>query len=170
MSDLTGSEGVGPRSAGLNESARDIFPGGVSSPVRAFRGVGGEPPVMRRAMGALLTDVDGRIYVDLIGSWGPMVVGHGHPEVLNAVQERIKRGVSTGTPSPDEVRLGPTSTAGAPRPPDRVIRLKTTGISPGLWMEDGKGHVYLFKFVPGEKPAQWAEAISRLGRVPITDA
>jgi glutamate-1-semialdehyde 2,1-aminomutase len=99
-------EGVGPRSHGLNEMARDLFPGGVSSPVRAFKGVGGEPPVIRRAMGALLTDVDGRIYVDMLGSWGPMVLGHGHPEVTHAVIERIKRGVSTGTPSPDEVRLG----------------------------------------------------------------
>ena len=99
-------EGVGPRSRGLNQAARDLFPGGVSSPVRAFKGVGGEPPVIRRAMGALLTDVDGRIYVDLVGSWGPMVLGHGLPEVVTAVTERIKRGVSTGTPSPDEVRLG----------------------------------------------------------------
>jgi len=98
-------EGVGPRSRGLNEMARELFPGGVSSPVRAFKGVGGQPPVIRRAMGALLTDVDGRIYVDLLGSWGPMVLGHGHPEVMKAVRERMTRGVSTGTPSPDEVRL-----------------------------------------------------------------
>jgi glutamate-1-semialdehyde 2,1-aminomutase len=97
---------VGPRSRRWNEAARALFPGGVSSPVRAFRGVGGEPPVIRRAEGPWLEDVDGRRYVDLVGSWGPMVLGHGHPEVLRAVVARVRRGVSTGTPSPDEVRLG----------------------------------------------------------------
>jgi glutamate-1-semialdehyde 2,1-aminomutase len=96
---------VGPRSRRWNEVARRLFPGGVSSPVRAFRAVGGEPPVIRRAEGALLVDVDGREYVDLVGSWGPMVLGHGHPEVLRAVGRRLRRGVGTGTPSPDEVRL-----------------------------------------------------------------
>ena len=101
---MTGT--AGPRSHDLNEVARGLFPGGVSSPVRAFKSVGGEPPVIRRAMGALLTDVDGRIYVDMIGSWGPMILGHGYPEVSSSVTERIKRGVSTGTPCPDEVRLG----------------------------------------------------------------
>ncbi|MFV1958684.1 MAG: glutamate-1-semialdehyde 2,1-aminomutase [Planctomycetota bacterium] len=106
MQETTPAIGVGARSHALNEIARSMFPGGVSSPVRAFGGVGGEPPVIRRAMGALLTDVDGNIYVDMIGSWGPMVIGHGHPEVIQAVTERIRRGVSTGTPSPDEVRLG----------------------------------------------------------------
>ncbi len=98
--------GVGPRSRALNRLARELFPGGVSSPVRAFQSVGGEPPVIRRAMGALLTDVDGRIYVDLVGSWGPMILGHGYREVVLSVEERVRRGVSTGTPSPDEVRLG----------------------------------------------------------------
>jgi glutamate-1-semialdehyde 2,1-aminomutase len=97
---------LGPRSRRWNEAARELFPGGVSSPVRAFKGVGGEPPVIRRAEGAWLEDVDGRRYVDLVGSWGPMVLGHGHPEVLRAVERRLRRGVSTGTPSPDEVRLG----------------------------------------------------------------
>jgi glutamate-1-semialdehyde 2,1-aminomutase len=62
--------------------------------------------VIRRAEGAFLVDVDGRAYVDLVGSWGPMVLGHGHPQVLKAVARRMARGVSTGTPSPDEVRLG----------------------------------------------------------------
>jgi glutamate-1-semialdehyde 2,1-aminomutase len=100
------ADGLGPRSRGFNDRARALFPGGVSSPVRAFRGVGGEPPVIRRADGAWLTDVDGRRYVDLLCSWGPMILGHGHPEVLAAVGARIARGVSTGTPSPDEVRLG----------------------------------------------------------------
>jgi glutamate-1-semialdehyde 2,1-aminomutase len=96
---------VGPKSRAWNAAARKLCPGGVSSPVRAFRGVGGEPPVIRSARGAYLVDVDGRRYVDLVGSYGPMVLGHGHPEVLRAVRARLGRGVSTGTPSPDEVEL-----------------------------------------------------------------
>ncbi len=83
-----------------------MFPGGVNSPVRAFKAVGGEPPVIRAARGAWLVDVDGNRYVDLVGAWGPMILGHGHPAVLSAVSRRIQRGVATGTPSPDEVRLG----------------------------------------------------------------
>jgi len=98
--------GVGPRSRAYNRITAGLFPGGVSSPVRAFGGVGGEPPVIRKARGAILTDVDGREYVDLLGSWGPMILGHGHPAVERAVIARIRRGVTTGTPSPDEARLG----------------------------------------------------------------
>jgi glutamate-1-semialdehyde 2,1-aminomutase len=99
------SGGAGPRSKALNRVARTLFPGGVSSPVRAFRAVGGEPVVVRKAKGAWLTDVDGNRYVDLIGAWGPMIVGHGNPRVLAAVSRRLRRSVATGTPSPDEVRL-----------------------------------------------------------------
>ena len=98
--------GAGPRSKALNAVARTLFPGGVNSPVRAFRSVGGEPPVVRKAKGAWLTDVDGNRYVDLIGAWGPMIVGHGHPAVVAAVTRRVRRSVATGTPSPDEPRLG----------------------------------------------------------------
>ena len=98
--------GVGPRSHAFNQVTGGLFPGGVSSPVRAFRGVDGEPPVIRKARGAWLQDVDGRRYVDLIGSWGPMILGHAHPEVTRAIQARVRRGLGTGTPSPDEARLG----------------------------------------------------------------
>jgi glutamate-1-semialdehyde 2,1-aminomutase len=98
--------GAGARSRASNAAARRLFPGGVSSPVRAFRSVGGEPPVIAAAKGAWLTDVDGRRYVDLIGAWGPMIVGHGHPAVVAAVTARMRRGSATGTPSPDEVALG----------------------------------------------------------------
>ena len=101
-----GQGGAGPRSRALNAVARGLFPGGVNSPVRAFKSVGGEPPVIRAAKGAWLTDVDGHRYVDLIGAWGPMILGHGHPTVLSAVTRRLKRSVATGTPSPDEPRLG----------------------------------------------------------------
>ena len=103
--DAGGRGGAGPRSLALNAVARAIFPGGVNSPVRAFKSVGGEPPVIRAAKGAWLTDVDGRRYVDLIGAWGPMILGHGHPAVLAAVTRRLRRSVATGTPSPDEPRL-----------------------------------------------------------------
>ena len=102
----SGRGGAGPRSRALNAVARRLFPGGVNSPVRAFKSVGGEPPVIRAAKGAWLTDVDGHRYVDLIGAWGPMIVGHSHPAVVAAVTRRMRRGSATGTPSPDEPRLG----------------------------------------------------------------
>ena len=102
---MSSGGGAGPRSRAYNRVARGLFPGGVNSPVRAFKSVGGEPPVIRAAKGAWLTDVDGRRYVDCVGAWGPMVVGHGHPAVLAAVTRRMRRSVATGTPSPDEPRL-----------------------------------------------------------------
>ena len=94
-----------PASAALFERARAVVPGGVNSPVRAFRSVGGTPRFVVSATGAYLTDADGREYVDLIGSWGPMIVGHAHPEVLCAVTEAAGRGFSYGTPSENEVAL-----------------------------------------------------------------
>ncbi|MYM19910.1 glutamate-1-semialdehyde 2,1-aminomutase [Brevibacterium sp. 5221] len=93
------------RSRELFARAQRVIPGGVNSPVRAFGAVGGTPRFIERAQGALLTDADGREYVDLIGSWGPMILGHAHPQVLAAVQEAAARGFSFGTPSENEVRL-----------------------------------------------------------------
>ncbi|WP_151952483.1 glutamate-1-semialdehyde 2,1-aminomutase [Brevibacterium sp. Marseille-P9724] len=93
------------KSQELFERALKAIPGGVNSPVRAFGAVGGTPRFMHSAEGALLTDVDGNEYVDLIGSWGPMIVGHAHPEVLGVVQETAARGFSFGTPSVPEVEL-----------------------------------------------------------------
>ncbi|GGB42715.1 glutamate-1-semialdehyde 2,1-aminomutase [Flexivirga endophytica] len=92
-------------SAALLQRARDVTPGGVNSPVRAFRGVGGTPRFIASAKGPWLTDVDGNRYVDLICSWGPMILGHAHPDVLAAVQEAATRGFSFGTPSENEVAL-----------------------------------------------------------------
>ena len=106
MSQDDALSGAGPRSHEINEESAGLFPGGVSSPVRAFRGVGGEPIVMASAQGALLRDVDGREYVDLIGAWGPMILGHRHPDVEAAIIARIQQSVMTGTPSPDETELG----------------------------------------------------------------
>ena len=93
------------RSDELLARARAIVPGGVNSPVRAFRAVGGTPRFMASGQGPWLTDVDGRRYVDLICSWGPMILGHAHPEVLAAVQESAAKGFSFGTPSENELLL-----------------------------------------------------------------
>ncbi|HSX68150.1 glutamate-1-semialdehyde 2,1-aminomutase [Nocardioides sp.] len=92
-------------SAALFERARAVTPGGVNSPVRAFNAVGGTPRFVRSAQGAWLTDVDGNEYVDLICSWGPMLLGHAHPEVQAAVAEAVARGTSYGTPTVPEVEL-----------------------------------------------------------------
>ncbi|QCX28688.1 glutamate-1-semialdehyde-2,1-aminomutase [Nocardioides jishulii] len=92
-------------SGALFERARAVTPGGVNSPVRAFNAVGGTPRFIRSAQGAWLTDVDGNDYVDLICSWGPMLLGHAHPEVLAEVNAAVARGTSYGTPTEPEVEL-----------------------------------------------------------------
>ncbi|HEU4512153.1 MAG TPA: glutamate-1-semialdehyde 2,1-aminomutase [Nocardioidaceae bacterium] len=92
-------------SAGLFARASAVTPGGVNSPVRAFNAVGGTPRFIESARGAYLTDVDGNEYVDLVASWGPMLLGHAHPEVLTAVHEAVARGTSYGTPTRPEVEL-----------------------------------------------------------------
>ncbi|WP_240770516.1 glutamate-1-semialdehyde 2,1-aminomutase [Nocardioides sp. GY 10127] len=89
----------------LFDRARAVTPGGVNSPVRAFNAVGGTPRFIRSAQGAWLTDVDGNEYVDLICSWGPMLLGHAHPEVQAAVAAAVARGTSYGTPTEPEVEL-----------------------------------------------------------------
>ncbi len=86
-------------------AAERTIPGGVNSPVRAFRGVGGDPVFMQRAQGAYLFDVEDKRYIDYIGSWGPMVAGHAHPAVIQAVQAAAAQGLSFGTPTPLEVRM-----------------------------------------------------------------
>ncbi|MGD8680632.1 MAG: glutamate-1-semialdehyde 2,1-aminomutase [Lysobacterales bacterium] len=85
--------------------ARRHIPGGVNSPVRAFNGVGGDPVFFERAEGACLYDVDGRSYIDYVGSWGPMITGHAHPDIVAAVQEAAARGLSFGAPCPAEVEM-----------------------------------------------------------------
>ncbi|MFH0899027.1 MAG: glutamate-1-semialdehyde 2,1-aminomutase [Pseudomonadota bacterium] len=84
------------RSRTLFEKATQLFPGGVNSPVRAFRSVGGSPLVMARGEGAQVWDVDGNKYLDYVGSWGPLILGHAHPEVLAAIGETMARGTSFG--------------------------------------------------------------------------
>ncbi|WP_256105506.1 glutamate-1-semialdehyde 2,1-aminomutase [Streptomyces sp. ODS05-4] len=94
-----------PVSQTLFDRASRVTPGGVNSPVRAFRAVGGTPRFMVSGSGPYLTDADGREYVDLVCSWGPMILGHAHPEVTAAVQDAVARGTSFGTPGEGEVAL-----------------------------------------------------------------
>jgi glutamate-1-semialdehyde 2,1-aminomutase len=94
-----------PVSQALFDRASAIVPGGVNSPVRAFRAVGGTPRFMSQGKGPWLTDADGRRYVDLVCSWGPLIHGHAHPEIVAAVQEAAARGTSFGTPTAGEVDL-----------------------------------------------------------------
>ncbi len=94
----------------LFERARQLLPGGVNSPVRAFKSVGGEPFFTARADGACLWDVEGKRYIDYVGSWGPMIVGHNHPYVREAVARAIQDGLSFGTPCPAEVTMAETLT------------------------------------------------------------
>ncbi len=91
--------------ADLFERSQRVIPGGVNSPVRAFRAVGGTPPFIRSAEGAWLTDVEGRRYIDYVGSWGPLVVGHAHPEVVSAVQKAAASGLSYGAPTEAELEM-----------------------------------------------------------------
>jgi glutamate-1-semialdehyde 2,1-aminomutase len=93
------------RSTELIEQARRVIPGGVNSPVRAFRGVGGDPVFFARGRGPYLYDVDGNEYVDYVGSWGPLILGHAHPEVLEAIAAAAADGTSFGAPTEREVRF-----------------------------------------------------------------
>jgi glutamate-1-semialdehyde 2,1-aminomutase len=108
----------------LFRRARAVTPGGVNSPVRAFRAVGGTPRFIRSAQGAWLTDVDGNEYVDLICSWGPMLLGHAHPEVQAAVTAAVARGTSYGAPTEPEVELAEEIVA---RTPVDQVRFVSSG-------------------------------------------
>ena len=93
------------RSETLFDEAKQYIPGGVNSPVRAFARVGGQPVFFREGKGAYLTDEDNNQYIDYIGSWGPMILGHAHPEVVEAVQSAMSRGLSFGAPTEIETRI-----------------------------------------------------------------
>ena len=100
--------------AQLHDLAEQLMPGGVSSPVRAFRAVGGEPPFIVAGQGARVRDADGREYIDLICSWGPLIAGHAHPAVVAAITAQAARGTSYGMPTPGEVELAALITAALP--------------------------------------------------------
>lgn len=93
------------RSQKLFQRAQHFIPAGVNSPVRAFRSVGGTPPFIQRGKGAVVWDADGRAYIDYVGSWGPLIVGHAHPDVVRAVREAAERGLSFGAPTEQEVEM-----------------------------------------------------------------
>ncbi|MGC4110991.1 MAG: glutamate-1-semialdehyde 2,1-aminomutase [Nocardioides sp.] len=112
------------RSEALFARASAVTPGGVNSPVRAFRAVGGTPRFIASASGARLTDVDGQEYVDLVGSWGPMLLGHAHPEVMAAVRDALERGTSYGAPTEAEVELAEEIVG---RTPVDQVRLVSSG-------------------------------------------
>ncbi|MFC7966219.1 glutamate-1-semialdehyde 2,1-aminomutase [Streptomyces cinereoruber] len=114
-----------PVSQTLFDRASLVTPGGVNSPVRAFRAVGGTPRFMVSGSGPYLTDADGREYVDLVCSWGPMILGHAHPEVTAAVQAAVARGTSFGTPGEGEVALGEEIVARVE--PVEQVRLVSSG-------------------------------------------
>ncbi|TQM06628.1 glutamate-1-semialdehyde 2,1-aminomutase [Pseudoxanthomonas sp. 3HH-4] len=105
--------------------AQELLPGGVNSPVRAFKSVGGEPFFVQRADGAWLHDVDGNRYIDYVGSWGPMIVGHNHPAVREAVQAAIQNGLSYGAPCPAEVTMAETITRLVPS--CEMVRMVNSG-------------------------------------------
>ncbi|MEV7140064.1 glutamate-1-semialdehyde 2,1-aminomutase [Streptomyces tauricus] len=114
-----------PVSQTLFDRAAAVTPGGVNSPVRAFRTVGGTPRFMVSGNGPYLTDADGREYVDLVCSWGPMILGHSHPEVIEAVQAAVSRGTSFGTPGEGEVALAEEIVARVA--PVEQVRLVSSG-------------------------------------------
>lgn len=93
------------RSISLFQEAQNLFPGGVNSPVRAFRAVGGQPLFIERGEGPYLFDVDGNRYIDYVLSWGPLITGHAHPTIVQAIQQAAMKGTSYGAPSPLEIEL-----------------------------------------------------------------
>jgi glutamate-1-semialdehyde 2,1-aminomutase len=104
----------GARSRALLRRAERVIPGGVNSPVRAYRAVGGSPPFLARGKGAYVWDADGRRYVDYVGSWGPLILGHAHPAVLRAVARAAQRGTSFGAPTAGEVEIAEAICAALP--------------------------------------------------------
>ena len=93
------------KSEQLFEKAQKVIPGGVNSPVRAFKGVGGTPVFIEKAEGAYIIDSDGKRYIDYVGSWGPMVLGHNHPAIIDAVLKAVPNGLSFGAPTESEITL-----------------------------------------------------------------
>ncbi len=113
------------RSRALFESSQAVIPGGVNSPVRAFRAVGGTPIFFRSGRGARVTDEDGREYIDYVGSWGPLILGHAHPEVLEAVGAAAARGLSFGAPTALELEMAELLTKALPS--IEQVRLVSSG-------------------------------------------
>lgn len=118
------------RNLDLFERAKTLIPGGVNSPVRAFRAVGGTPRFVQRAQGAYFWDANGQRHIDYIGSWGPMILGHGHPAVLEAVQKAVLDGFSFGAPTEREVELAQAIVDLVPSL--EMVRLVSSGTEAGM--------------------------------------
>src|SRR5262245_51148674 len=116
---------MGARSEQLFSRARELIPGGVNSPVRSWRSVGGDPVFIARAAGASITDTDGQTYVDFVGSWGPMILGHAHPDVVSAIAAQTASGTSFGAPTALEVELAELVTEAMPSV--EQVRLVSSG-------------------------------------------
>jgi glutamate-1-semialdehyde 2,1-aminomutase len=113
------------KSQALYRRARQFLPGGVNSPVRAFRAVGGDPLFIQKADGAYIWDADGNAYVDYVGSWGPMILGHRHPEVLEGLKRALERGMSFGAPTDLEIELAELVTQMVPSV--EMVRMVSSG-------------------------------------------
>ncbi len=109
----------------LFQKAQKVIPGGVNSPVRAFRGVGGSPPFIARGQGSHLFDVDGNEYIDYVGSWGPLLLGHRHPVILEALREALETGTSFGAPTDREVEMAEAICEAVPS--IEMVRLVNSG-------------------------------------------
>jgi glutamate-1-semialdehyde 2,1-aminomutase len=116
---------MGSVSEQLFARACEVIPGGVNSPVRSWRAVGGKPVFVARGAGSRITDADGRAYVDFVGSWGPLILGHAHPEVVGAIVERAATGTSFGAPTALEIELAELVTAAMPSV--EQVRLVSSG-------------------------------------------
>ena len=114
----------------LFDRARLVIPGGVNSPVRAFRAVGGTPRFVKRAQGAYFWDANDKRYIDYIGSWGPMILGHGHPAVVEAVQKAVLEGFSYGAPTEREIELAEALLKLMPSMD--MVRLVSSGTEAGM--------------------------------------
>ena len=113
------------RNEELFARAQRTIPAGVNSPVRAFRSVGGTPRFFARGQGAYLWDADGKRYIDYVGSWGPAILGHAHPEVVRAVQEAARNGLSFGAPTEGEIEIAEMLCALLPS--IELVRLVSSG-------------------------------------------
>ncbi|WGE87390.1 glutamate-1-semialdehyde 2,1-aminomutase [Actinobacillus equuli subsp. haemolyticus] len=113
------------KSEQLFEKAQKVIPGGVNSPVRAFKGVGGTPVFIQKAEGAYITDSDGKQYIDYVGSWGPMVLGHNHPAIIDAVLKAVPNGLSFGAPTESEITLAELVTKLVPS--IELVRMVSSG-------------------------------------------
>lgn len=167
--------GDAPVSQALFDRARAVVPGGVNSPVRAFQAVGGTPRFMVRGDGPYLYDADGRQYVDLVCSWGPLILGHAHPAVVEAVTAAAARGTSFGTPTPGEVDLAEEIVARTPAAQVRLVNSGTEATMSAIRLARGAtgrsrvikfagcyhGHVDALLAAAGSGVATLAEAAER---------